>query len=89
MTNTAFNQPALDNMVQVQVSVQTGVALWRARILSGDEVVWEHAAGLGEQQSYSSGWISLPSGDYNFTFGLIGAGSLDATATVSSKGGFW
>jgi uncharacterized membrane protein len=86
---TAFNQPFLDDKTQVQVTIQNGAALWRARILSGDQVIWEHAAAQGEQQSYNSGWMSLPSGNYNFTFGTIGVGSLDATATVSSKGGFW
>jgi hypothetical protein len=89
VTNTQFDQPSLNNMVQVQVSVRSGVALWRARILGGDTVVWEHAAAQGEQQSYNSGWIALASGTYNFTFGIIGGNSLDATVTVSSKGGFW
>ena len=88
-TTTTFAQPFLDDKVQVQVTVQSGAALWRARILSGDEVIWEHAAAQGEQQSYNSGWIQLPSGNYNFTFGLIGGDSLDAEATVTSKGGFW
>jgi len=84
-----FNQPTLDDKVQVQVTVQTGAALWRARILNGNQVIWEHSAAQGEQQTYNSGWIQLPSGNYNFTFGTIGTGSLDATATVTSKGGFW
>lgn len=85
----AFDQPSLNDKVQVQVAVQNGAALWRAQILSGDQVIWEHSAAQGEQQSYSSGWIQLPSGSYKFTFGTIGIGSLDATATVMSKGGLW
>ncbi len=85
----AFNQPFPDDKTQVQVAIQNGAALWRAQILSGDQVIWEHSAAQGEQQSYNSGWIQLPSGSYNFTFGTIGIGSLDATATVTSKGGFW
>jgi uncharacterized membrane protein len=85
----AFEQPFLDDKAEVQVSVQSGAALWRARILSGDQVVWEHTAVQGEQQSYSSGWIQLPSKGYNFTFGTIGGGSLEASANVNSKGGFW
>jgi hypothetical protein len=84
-----FDQAFLDDKAQIQVSVQNGVALWRARILSGGQVIWEHSAAQGEQQSYSSGWIQLPSGSYNFTFGTIGLGSLDAKASVTSKGGFW
>lgn len=87
--NATFDQSSLDSMVQVQVSVQNGAALWRAQILNGSSVIWSHTASLGEQQSYNSGWIGLQSGQYNFTFGVIGGGSLDATATVSSKGGFW
>jgi hypothetical protein len=86
---TAFDQPLLSDKVQVQVTVQNGAALWRAQILSGDQVIWEHSAAQGEQLSYNSGWVELPSGSYNFTFGTIGLGSLDATATVTSKGGFW
>jgi len=85
----AFDQPFLDDKVQVQIAVQNGAALSRAQILSGDQVIWEHSAAQGEQQSYNSGWIQLPSGSYNFTFGTIGIGSLEATATVTSKGGFW
>lgn len=89
VTNTQFDQSILNSKVLVQITIQHGAALWRARILSGDQIIWEHAATQGEQQSYTSGWLTLPSGSYNFTFGLVGAGSLDATATVSSKGGFW
>ena len=86
---TAFVQSFLDDKVQVLVTVQNGAALWRAQIKSGDQVIWEHSAAQGKQQSYNSGWISLPSGNYNFTFGTIGVGSLQASATVTSKGGFW
>ena len=85
----AFEQPFLDDKAQIQVTIQTGAALYRVQILNGDQVIWEHSADQGEQQSYNSGWISLPSGNYNFTFGTIGVGSLETVATVSSKGGFW
>jgi len=84
-----FEQMYLNEQVEVQVAVQNGAALWRAQILSGDEVVWTHSAAQGSQQSYNSGWVSLPRGSYNFTFGTVGVGSLDATATVTSKGGVW
>src|SRR4030042_5668875 len=87
VTTGGFDQPILNDQVQVQVALQSGAALWEARILSGDQLIWEHSAAQGEQQSYSSGWIKLPSGGYNFTFGTIGLGSLDALATVTSKGG--
>jgi hypothetical protein len=86
---TAFDQPFLDNKVQVQVTVHNGAALWQAQIISQSNVIWEHSAGQGEQTSYNSGWIELPSGNYNFTFRTVGVGSLNAVATVTSKGGFW
>ncbi len=89
ISNTKFDQSVLDNRVQVQVNIQNGASLWRARILNGDQVIWEHSAAQGGQTSYNSGWIDLPSGSYNFTFGTIGVGSLSATAIVYSKGGFW
>lgn len=85
----SFEQPLLVDKAEVQVTVQNGAVLWRARILNGTQVVWEHSAAQGEQERYNSGWIVLPSGSYNFTFGTIGIGSLDAAASVSSKGGFW
>ena len=88
-TRTAFDQPSLNDEVQVQVTVQNGAAGWRAFITQGDETIWQDQAGQGEQQTYNSRWILLPSGSYNFTFGIIGVGSLDAEVTVSSKGGFW
>jgi uncharacterized membrane protein len=88
-TTVAFDQPYLDDKVQVQVTIENGAALWEAQILSGDQVIWEHAAAQGEQQSYNSGWIQLSSGSYNFMFATVGIGSLDATVTVTSKGGFW
>jgi hypothetical protein len=89
VTTGGFDQPILNDQVQVQVALQSGAALWEARILSGDQLIWEHSAAQGEQQSYSSGWIKLPSGSYNFTFGTIGIGSIDATFSITSKGGLW
>ena len=85
----AFDQPFLADKIQVQVTVTNGAALWRAQITSQDQVVWEHAAGQIDQMSYTSEWIQLSSGSYNITFQTVGAGSLDATVTVTSKGGFW
>lgn len=84
-----FSVPILDGQVQVQVSVTSGTALWSARIQSDGNNLWSHAAAQGEQTSYSSGWMSLAMGNYNFTFATIGLGTLNADITVSSKGGFW
>jgi hypothetical protein len=89
VTTGGFDQPILNDQIQVQVALQSGAALWEARILRGDQLIWEHSAAQGEQQSYSSGWINLPSGSYNFSFGTIGIGSIDATFSVTTKGGFW
>ncbi len=86
---TPLRQQFLNDKVQVEVSVENGAALWKAQILSGDQVVWTHSAAQGEQQNYNSGWIQLSSGSYNFTFGTIAFGSLNAQVTVASKGGFW
>jgi len=84
-----FNVPALHSMVQVQVAVSSGTALWEAKILSNDSELWSHRAAQGGQTTYNSGWMAIASGNYNFTFALVGLGSLDAEVTVSSKGGFW
>lgn len=85
-----FSVPILDNWVQVQVSVSSGTALWRAIILnSSSDELWSHNAAQGEQTTYNSGWMQLASGNYNFTFATIGIGPLDADITVSCKGGFW
>jgi hypothetical protein len=88
-TTVAFEQPALNNEFQVQVTVSNGAALWYAEITTQSYLAWRHTAIEGELQSYTSNWIQLPSGDYNFTFRVFGGGSLDATVTVASKGGFW
>ena len=84
-----FNVPALHSLVQVQVIVSSGTALWEAKILSDDSELWSHRTAQGGQTTYSSGWMQMASGNYNFTFALVGLGSLDAEVTVSSKGGFW
>lgn len=84
-----FALPILHSLVQVQVTVTSGAALWTARIQSDDNVLWSHTAPQGGQTTYSSGWTSLASGNYNFTFLTVGLGTLEADITLSSKGGFW
>jgi hypothetical protein len=85
----SFEQPFWADKVQIKVLVESGASLWHARILNQNQIIWEHTAGQGEQTSFESDWISLSSGNYTFTFGTIGVGSLDAEVTVTSKGGFW
>jgi hypothetical protein len=81
--------PLLNDQVRVQVIINSGSALWNARIIDGEETVWSHSAAQGEQTTYNSEWIPISSGTYNFTFATAGAGSLSAEINVSSKGGFW
>jgi hypothetical protein len=84
-----FDVQFLNDKVQVQVAVESGTSLWNAQILNQSEVLWGYSATQGEQTSYQSDWIELPSGRYNFTFRTLGFGSLNAQVTVTSKGGFW
>lgn len=85
-----FEVPLLHDKVQVEVTVNSGSALWRASIADADgDEIWSHSAAQGEQTTYSSDWTSLPSGGYNFTFGTVGGGGLQANIRVASKGGFW
>lgn len=84
-----FEVPFLHEHVKVEVHVQSGNALWRAEILDDGNVVWSHAASQSGQTTYSSEWIKLSSGRYNFTFATVGLGSLEAEVKITSKGGFW
>lgn len=84
-----FEVPFLHDYVRVEVYVQSGNALWNAKILSDDEVLWNHAASQGGQTTYTSEWIKLSGGRYNFTFTTAGLGSLEAEVKLTSKGGFW
>lgn len=86
----AFSMPVLHDRFQVEVIIGSGSALWSATITNAEGTkIWEHAKAQGDQTSYTSDWISLPSGNYNFTFGAIGIGELQANVKVTSKGGFW
>lgn len=87
--NKEFEVSFLQSKVQVEVTVVSGSSLWGARILNGDNIIWQHAKAQGDQTTYQSGWISLPSGRYYLAFGALGIGSLDANIKVISKGGFW
>lgn len=84
-----FDVPLLHGLAQVEVRVQSGTALWSAKIESRDDVVWSHSASQGGQTTYTSEWIQLGSGYYNFTFGTLGIGSLEGEIKVTTKGGFW
>ena len=85
-----FSVPLYNSKVQVQVSISSGGALWSASITNNKgATVWNHREAQGEQTTYQSPWINLHTGNYNFTFGTVGAGTLNAQITVTAKGGFW
>ena len=84
-----FTVPTLDNQVQVTVTVQSGTAIWRASILTDNNTLWSRTATQGGMTTYSSGWMTLQAGNYNFSFGTIGIGGVNAQVTVTAKGGVW
>jgi hypothetical protein len=81
--------PFMNDRIMVEVIINSGSALWNARILNAEETVWSHSAAQGGQTTYNSGWLQISSGLYNFSFATAGAGSMSAEITVTSKGGFW
>jgi uncharacterized membrane protein len=84
-----FDVPMLHSLVQVEVAISTGSALWTASILNHGDTLWTHVTAQGGQTTYKSEWIQIRSGHYNFTFGTAGLGTLAAEIKVTSKGGFW
>lgn len=84
-----FEVPILDSWIRVEVAISSGASLWMANVASTSESLWNHTAIQGEQTSYDSGWITLSSGSYNFTFATLGIGPLSGEITINSKGGFW
>ena len=72
-----FEVPWLHDKAQVEVAITNGTSIWRASISNAQGEVWHNSEIQGGQTTYHSEWITLPSGQYNFTFS-IGAGSLDA-----------
>ena len=89
VTKQPFTVPTLDNQVQVTITVKSGTAFWRASILSDNNTLWSHTAAQGGMTTYSSGWMTLQPGNYNFSFGAIGLGGVNAQVTVMAKGGVW
>ena len=84
-----FDLPILHSLVQLEVAINTGSALWTSSILNNNGTLWTHNAAQGGQTTYISEWIQIPSGHYNFTFTTAGLGTLAAEIRVTSKGGFW
>lgn len=89
-TKTAqFDVPLLHGQAQVEISVQSGAAIWHAEITSENEIIWNYTTAQTGQMTYLSDWQPLATGRYNFTFGTVGIQTLEATAKVTTKGGFW
>lgn len=88
-----FTVQILQSQTLVEISIQNGTAIWNAQITSGNQTIWSHTTSQTGQMTYTSGWQPITPGAYNFTFGIIGAGSLQAplqaTIKVTTKGGFW
>ena len=88
-----FEGPWLHDKAQVEVAISNGTSIWRASISNAQgEEVWHNSEIQGGQTTYHSEWITLPSGQYNFTFSIVGGlleSSLDANIKVTSKGGIW
>jgi len=75
--------------VRVQASVQSGAALSRASITSGNKTDWTHNTAQTGQTTYTGDRTPIGSGTYNFTFGSIGIESLEDTFKVTMKGDFY
>jgi len=43
----------------VEIKVQSGTAIWSAKITSGDEEIWSHTTPQGGQTTYTSGWMEI------------------------------
>ena len=84
-----FSISPLQGKVQVEIAINSGSVLWSATIADQNQTIWEHRTTQGEQTTYQSSWIDLPSGLYNFTFSTAGFGDLNANVKVVAKGGFW
>lgn len=84
-----FDVSPLHDKCYIEVSVTSGNALWGAKLVSGNVTVWSHSASQGSQTSYRSGWFTIQSGHYTFTFNTIGFGSLEGVVIVQTKGGPW
>ena len=88
---TEFEVPALNDKVQVHVTLSGNSTSWRAAIEDADGVELWYYSGPAEtnQTTYHSAWEMVPSGRYNFTFLAVGRESLSAEIRLTSKGGFW
>lgn len=85
----AFDVPILLGWVRVEVVVDSGTSVLTANIMEHDNVVWTYSTRQGDQTTYTSGWITVLSGHYNFTYATVGLGSLEGKITVTTIGGVW
>lgn len=90
-TKTEFEVPALNDKIQVEVTLPGNSTSWGASIEDAEGVeLWAYSGpAQGNQTTYHSAWTTIPSGRYNFTFLSIGRESLNAEISITCKGGFW
>jgi hypothetical protein len=88
---TEFEVPALNDKVQVEVTVPGNSTSWGAAIEDAEGVeLWAYSGpAQGNQTTYHSAWTTIPSGRYNFTFLSLTKESLNAEISITCKGGFW
>jgi hypothetical protein len=84
-----FDLPTLHDQAQIEVRITSGTALWNAKLFSGNQTVWTHAASQGVQTAYASEWVNISPGHYKLVFSTIGFGSLVGEVKVTTKGGPW
>ena len=88
---TEFEVPALNDKVQVHVTLSGNSTSWGAAVETAEGVeLWAYRGpSQANQTIYYSAWTTISSGRYNFTFSSIGRESLNAEISITSKGGFW
>ena len=88
---TEFEVPALNDKVQVHVTLSGNSTSWGAAVETAEGVeLWAYRGpSQANQTIYYSAWTTISSGRYNFTFSYIGRESLNAEISITSKGGFW
>jgi hypothetical protein len=84
-----FDLSMLHDNAKIEVSITSGTALWNAKLISGNQTVWTHAASQGMQTAYASEWVHASPGHYKLVFSTIGFSSLVGEVKVTTKGGPW
>lgn len=88
-TEMEFSIPSGHQYLQVEIVIREGRTLWSAKIIFGNETVWDGSGATLQtgQTTYTSNWVTATSGHYKFTIGTLG--SFDGELKITTKGGFW